>query len=385
MKKALMVFLCILFSINIAEASQKGTVKGIRNSSKDNHARIVVDIDGPVSFTSNRLADPDRLYFDIKNCALSAGVNRSQLLSNSIIKSVRTSQFDGKTVRVVLDIMDLKSYSAFTLQDPTRLVIDIYSHKSSPSPTVKQETEEARFKGIRSVLIDPGHGGKDPGAIGSGGLREKDVVLDIALKLGRILEKNGLEVMYTRKKDIFVPLNERTEIANKRDADLFISIHTNSSRNKRTRGVETYFLNWTSDREAMRLAARENKISYSKMEKVQGDLQVILLDLARNHKHEESKELAFSVQNTMVGTLKKHYSKIKDHRVKWALFYVLVGAEMPSVLVEVSFISNREEEKRLSTDKYRSRIAEALASGVTDCIKKSTLIVKRSGKERQLP
>jgi N-acetylmuramoyl-L-alanine amidase len=281
--------------------------------------------------------------------------------------------------------MDLKSYSAFTLQDPTRLVIDIYSHKSSPSPTVKQETEEARFKGIRSVLIDPGHGGKDPGAIGSGGLREKDVVLDIALKLGRILEKNGLEVMYTRKKDIFVPLNERTEIANKRDADLFISIHTNSSRNKRTRGVETYFLNWTSDREAMRLAARENKISYSKMEKVQGDLQVILLDLARNHKHEESKELAFSVQNTMVGTLKKHYSKIKDHRVKWALFYVLVGAEMPSVLVEVSFISNREEEKRLSTDKYRSRIAEALASGVTDYIKKSTLIVKRSGKERQLP
>jgi N-acetylmuramoyl-L-alanine amidase len=385
MKKALIVSLCVLFFLSIGEASQKSTVKGIRNSINDNHARIVVDIDGPVNFASDRLADPDRLFFDVENCVLSEGVSQSQLLENGIIKSVRTSQFDGETVRVVLDIIDLKNYSAFTLEDPNRLVIDVYSSKFPRSPPANKETEEARFKGIRSVLIDPGHGGKDPGAIGQGGLREKDVVLDIALKLGRILEKKGLEVIYTRRKDVFVPLNERTEIANERGADLFISIHTNSSRNKRTRGVETYFLNWTSNREAMRVAARENKISYSKMEQVQGELQVILLDLARNNKSEESMELAHSVQNTMVGTLKKHYSRIEDHRVKWALFYVLVGAEMPSVLVEVSFISNREEEKRLSTDKYRSRIAEALASGVNDYIRQSTLIVKRSGKERQLP
>lgn len=385
MKKALILSLCFLIFLSTGEASRKGTVKGIRNSSKDNHARIVVDIDGPVRFTSNRLANPDRLFFDVKNCLLSEGVSRSQLLQNGIIKSVRASQFDGETVRVVLDIIDLKNYSAFTLEDPNRLVIDVYSRKSPRSPPVKKKTGEARFKGIRSVLIDPGHGGKDPGAVGQGGLREKDVVLDIGLKLGRILEKEGLEVIYTRKKDIFVPLNERTEIANERGADLFISIHTNASRNRKTRGVETFFLNWTSNREAMRVAARENKISYSKMEQVQSELQVILLDLARNNKQKESMELAHSVQNTMVGTLKKHYSRIKNHRVKWALFYVLVGAEMPSVLVEVSFISNREEEKRLSTDKYRSRIAEALAAGVTDYIRQSTLIVKRSGKERNLP
>ena len=378
MKRALILPLLIIFLINIGEASKKVTVKGIRNSSNNNHARIVVDTDGPIKYTSSRLSKPDRLYFDLENSILSGKVKTSLPLKNGIIKAVRTSQFNKGTVRVVLDILDLKSFVSFTLQQPNRLVIDIYSKESHISRK-KKSTVKNKYMGIRRVVIDPGHGGKDPGAVGPGGLREKDVVLDIGMKLGKILKKKGLEVIYTRKKDVFVPLNERTEIANSTNSELFIAIHVNASRKRRVRGIETYFLNWTNDKEANRVAARENRISYKKMQKLQGELQMILLDLARNNKSDQSMRLASSVQSSMVNTLKKSYKRIEDNKVKWALFYVLVGAEMPSVLVEASFISNREEEKRLSTAKYRSRVAEAIARGVADYIKQSTLIVKLPG------
>jgi len=164
-------------------------------------------------------------------------------------------------------------------------------------------------------------------------------------------------------------------LANAKKAELFISIHTNASKRKNTRGLETYFLNWTNDKEATKVAARENKVSVKKMQKMQNELQFILQDLARDNKREESMRLAHSVQNSMVTSLKKKYSRIKDLGVKYALFYVLVGAEMPSILVEVSFVSNREEEKRLSTEQYKNRIAEAIAQGINSYITQATLIV----------
>ncbi len=184
-----------------------------------------------------------------------------------------------------------------------------------------------------------------------------------------------MKIIYTRDKDTFVPLNDRTEMANSKKADLFISIHTNASIKRDARGIETYFLNWTNDKEAIRVAARENKISFKKMQKIQDDLQIILQDLARNNKREESMRLAHSIQNAMIGALKKTYSRIEDLGVKYAPFYVLVGAEMPSILVEISFISNREEEKRLSRESYKNKIAEAIAKGIDSYISQSTLIV----------
>jgi N-acetylmuramoyl-L-alanine amidase len=377
MKKALAVSLLLFFFVNYSEASRDVTLKRLRYSSNENHTRIVVDVDGPVKYTSNRLADPDRLYFDIRDCVLSEKAMPPLSLNDGIIKNVRIAQFSKGTVRVVLDIQELKNYYAFTLDDPHRLVIDVYTKKSSTSPKNKNRPGR-RFNGIRRVVIDPGHGGKDPGAIGYGGLREKKIVLDIGEKVGKILnEKYGLEVIYTRKKDLFVPLNERTEIANSKKADLFISIHANASRQRAARGIETYILNWTNDREAMRVAARENKISYKKMQKVQSELQMILLDLARDNKRNESVRLARNVQDSMISTLKKDYRNIENLGVKQALFYVLIGAEMPSILVETSFLSNREEEKRLSRTSYRNKIAEAIARGIMDYIKQSTLVVKR--------
>jgi N-acetylmuramoyl-L-alanine amidase len=377
MKKALLVPLLLIFLISYSEAKKSVSVKSLRYSTYQNYTRIVLDLDGPSRFTGNRLTNPDRIFFDLKNCSLPSK-HRVVKVNNKAIKFIRMSQFNSNTVRVVLEVSDVKKYSAFTLEDPNRLVIDVYK-AGSRTPTKKTHTkltEEKRTFKIKRVVIDPGHGGKDPGAIGPRGTKEKDIVLHVGKKLGKLLKKNhGIEVIYTRNSDRFIPLNERTEIANSKKADLFISIHTNASKKRNTRGMETYFLSWSSDREAIRVAARENRVSIKKMEKMQGGLSMILQDLARNSKREESMRLAHSVQNSMIDSLKKDYSRIEYLGVKYALFYVLVGAEMPSILVEISFISNREEERRLNSNKYRESIAHAIARGLDSYISQSTLIV----------
>jgi N-acetylmuramoyl-L-alanine amidase len=268
------------------------------------------------------------------------------------------------------------------LENPSRLVIDVYAAKgASEIPRMENKAPAPMtLNNIRTIVIDPGHGGKDPGAIGPKGLKEKDIALSVGKKLGSILaKKHDMKVIYTRKSDRFVPLNKRTQLANSKKADLFISIHTNASKRRGARGIETYFLNWTNENQAMKVAARENGIPLWKMKKQQGGLQMILQDLARSTKKEESMKLAYNVQNTMVKSLQKNYRRVEDLGVKFALFYVLVGAEMPSILVEISFISNREEEKRLSSSRYRERIAEAIARGVNDYISQSTLIVQPAG------
>jgi len=373
MKKALIVPLLFLLLTGYSEASKQVAVQGLRFSSHKDHTRIVVDADGPIRFTSNSLTKPDRLYFDLNDCILPKKIKSSFSLNDGIIESVRTSQFSPGTVRIVIDIKKLKSFYAFTVEDPHRLVIDVYAGESRPPE--KKDTAKKESHGIKRIVIDPGHGGQDPGAIGSGGLREKDIVLDIAKKLGKILkEEYRMDVVFTREDDVFVPLNERTDTANRQNADLFISLHANASPRRAARGIETYVLNWTSDAEAIRVAARENKISFEKMQKVQGELQMILLDMARSNKRDESMKLARDVQDSMVSTLRKDYRGIENLDVKQALFYVLIGAEMPAILVETSFISNHEEEKRLASPAYRSKIAESIARGISAYIRRSGFI-----------
>ncbi len=375
MKKTFMVPLLLLFLLGYSEAPKEVSVEKVRYSSYKTYTRVVVDLDGPVEFTSNQLSNPDRLYFNLNNCILSEKIP-SILINDRVLKSVRVAQFDKKTVRVVLDLKAFGRFYAFTLKSPNRLVIDVYIKKSTAAKKQDEMTRHG-FDEIKRIVIDPGHGGEDPGAIGPTGLSEKNVVLDVAKKLGKILKrKYDVEVFYTRTKDVFIPLNERTDFANSKNADLFVSIHANASRKRHTKGIETYVLNWTNNKEAMRVAARENAISLKKMQKVQDELQIILLDLARNNKRDESIRLAHNVQNSLVDVLKSDYYGVEDLGVKQALFYVLIGAEMPSVLVEISFISNPVEERRLARNGYRYRIAEAIAKGIGAYIKQSTLIVK---------
>lgn len=381
MKKAFILPLLFMLLLSVSEASKPTSVQRLRYSSYKSQTRVVVDLSGPIVFTQKRISDPDRIFFDIENCILSGKVKTSFPIMDGILKKVRMSQFKENTVRVVLDIDNMSTYTVFILDDPERLVIDVYPETDGESKTEINESPkllpDKNLNSIETIVIDAGHGGKDPGAVGPGGLQEKDITLYVGKKLGEILEqKQGVNILYTRDKDIFVPLNERTEIANSRKADLFVSIHVNASEKRRARGIETYFLNWTNDREALKVAARENKIPVSKMEKIQDGLQMILQDLARNNKREESMRLAHSVQNALVNTLRSDYSKIENLGVKYALFYVLVGAEMPSILVEISFISNHEEEKRLAADSYRNKVAEAIAKGIDAYISQSTLIVE---------
>ena len=215
---------------------------------------------------------------------------------------------------------------------------------------------------VRRVVIDPGHGGHDTGAIGKQGTREKDITLAISRKLAEQLREKGLEVILTRDDDRYLKLEARAELANEARGDLFISVHCNSATNRKLRGVETYTLNISSDRYSIRLAARENASS----EKAISDLQFILADLATKANTGESSRLATQVQKSLVSELSREYTGIKDLGHKEALFYVLLGVKMPAILVETSFLSHAEEEKRLGTEDYQDSVAQAIAQGVED-------------------
>jgi N-acetylmuramoyl-L-alanine amidase len=214
--------------------------------------------------------------------------------------------------------------------------------------------------GARRIVVDPGHGGHDPGTIGRGGLEEKDLVLDVSVRLATLLRSElGAEVIMTRSTDVYVPLEERTAIANSQGADLFLSVHANSSRSPEARGIETYFLNFAVDPHAEAVAARENAVSAATLKDLQGLVKAITL----NSKIDESHDFATSIQEAMVSNLHGEPGTF-DRGVHTAPFYVLIGANMPSVLAEINFVSHPEEERRLEKSEYRERIARSLLEGV---------------------
>ena len=230
-------------------------------------------------------------------------------------------------------------------------------------PTASGDRSLIRALGLKigKIVIDPGHGGHDTGTIGPDGLREKDLVLEVGRRLGKLLQTRlGAEVVYTRKNDTFIPLETRTAVANQQRADLFISIHANSSHDSDARGVETYYLNFTSSPEALEVAARENAVS----EKSIYELQDLVKKIAMKEKIEESREFAGDVQESLHSGLAAKSPAIRDRGVKKAPFIVLIGANMPSILAEISFVSNPTDEHRLQTSEYRQRIAESLYRGI---------------------
>lgn len=300
----------------------------------------------------------------------------------------RVGQYDEDIVRVVLDISSIDRYKTFHLYNPFRIVIDVRGVEKKTiekKSAAKTETRSPK-KGIRKVerpdrtvslakqlglsvkriVIDPGHGGKDPGCYYKGGIKEKNIVLDLARKLASKIEKRlGCKVFLTRTKDKSLPLDERTAFANVKKADLFISLHVNAHKESKIFGVETYFLNMATDQRAIMVAARENATS----EKNISDLQSILNDLMLNTKISESSKLAYHVQKGMMSGIKKRYKTNKSLGVKQAPFYVLIGAEMPAILVETGFITNHTERKRLMSEKYRNIMADGIVAGIGIYIK----------------
>jgi N-acetylmuramoyl-L-alanine amidase len=364
-------------------------VSQIRHWSTDDYTRVVIHLAKDAKYTSRLLkADPEngkppRLFVDIEGATVDKNLY-VEPVKKGLLEQIKFGRNTKDTVRVVLYINSFDDYKVFKLKDPNRIVMDIegsgkksggyyagdkttepYEYKSGmPEDNVASLSEALGLK-IRTVVIDAGHGGHDPGAIGPTGLKEKDVNLRIAKALKEKLDKDGkkfgiTKVYLTRSTDKFIPLEERTAIAKKQGADLFISIHCNAARNKQAYGIETYILSLTNDKASLAVAARENastSISRSEMDKV---LKQYLLGA----KIEESQRLAGHVQTSVVNSVSAKYPPVKNKGVKKAPFIVLIGADIPSILVETSFITNPRDEKRLKSNDYINKIADGIFAGV---------------------
>ncbi len=369
------------------------TVTGMRFWSNPNYTRLVIDLDGETTFTFNELRrdpsnkKPRRLYVDLDNARLEESLPRIIPIDDDLLLHARAGQYTPTSVRIVADMKSIQSYKVFSLRDPFRIVLDIRGgDKKQQAPRVartdpKTEKIDPRKStkdlarqlslGVRRIVVDPGHGGRDYGAPGYlKGVHEKNITLKIGKKLAAKLRKElGCEVILTRNSDRFLTLEERTAFANTKNADLFISIHTNANKDLRAYGISTYILNLASDDEARMVAAMENKTSTNNI----SDLETILFSLMHNTKIHESTRLAAYVQEATVKRLKQRgYSRVKDIGVKQAPFYVLLGAQMPSILIETSFISNPRECRRLVNPKYQDRMVEGIVRGIKKYIKETS-------------
>jgi N-acetylmuramoyl-L-alanine amidase len=412
-----------LSGANEVTIKETTAVENIRFWEEGRAIRVVIDLAGTANYKVGEARSPDRFFVDISPSKLNSMLTgREWNVQANRIQKIRVAQFDASTVRIVLDGTTLKDTVTTNPKDPNRIIIDVSNtpvatplpkpmttlvlppttaaapSATQPASAVAQpvsttEASQPSFLGateaaatpstpnrvvtaakptssgdrslIRSlglklgrVVIDAGHGGHDTGGIGPTGLTEKDLVLDVAKRLQILLESQlGAEVVMTRETDTFVPLESRTQLANEEKADLFLSIHANSSPEKSVRGVETFFLNLnTQSRDALATATRENAASEKKIHELQDLLQKIVL----NDKADESRELAKHVQQAM----SKRGNAGSNRGVKQAPFVVLIGASMPSVLAEISFISNPDEEKRLKAPEYRQQIADSLFQGI---------------------
>ena len=361
----------------------------VRPKNNGKTARVVLDLDAPVRYKYQSLEPPsgrgehNRVYVDLLRTRVSPAVQEDMRPTGGILNSIRASQRDADTVRVVFDFSSLKDYKIQTLDNPFRLVIDATSGpemQALPKEAAKEtgrEPEPPAFAqpsatrkrlatnlveqlglSVRTIMIDAGHGGKDPGAQGYG-LQEKDVNLRMALALGKILKDRKFNVIYTRTTDVFLPLEERTALANAKKADLFLSVHCNAHTDPGMSGLETYSLNLARTPDAVRVAARENSVS----DKNISDLQMILTDLMLTSKIKESVDLAHVVHKRGLASIRNTWT-VADHGNREAPFYVLMGAKMPSALLEIGYITNRTEAARLKNDYYLRSLARGIADGV---------------------
>lgn len=373
-------------------------IVNLRRSTHPNFTRVVLDIGTLREYTFGELRDPGRIYVDVLQAKLNPILQgQSYPVKADYISQIRIAQKTPSTVRLVVDIdfLHIQSYRVFHLFDPYRLVVDIYPYgpqapatmapaekasrpgaKTQPVVKRKVDPDDPNFKGtsmarqlglgVRTVVIDPGHGGSKPGTIGRSGLQEKEINLAVALSLKKLLEDQaGIQAVLTRESDVDVGLDDRTVIANQKRADLFVSIHANAHRDRRRGGVETFFLNISPDPSVIELAAAENATSTKNV----GQMRTILEKIVQNSKIQESKRLAEAIQTNLVKALARDLPGIPSLGVKGGPFWVLIGGEMPSVLVEISHLSNAKEEAKLKTRRYRDLAAQGIYDGIMEYIR----------------
>jgi N-acetylmuramoyl-L-alanine amidase len=389
----------------VRQAGAVATVRAVRHITTPSSSRLIFECSGPVHYRLQRvrgrpgLGVPARLYVDLLGAQLGSDARAPLELDEGPLVRLRAGEPTSTTSRFILDVPGMSQFGAFLMPDPFRLIIDVRgtaraapagnggtggpttalqiapvepqtglatakvpTTSAQPRPPVPSRATPHRFK----IVLDPGHGGKDPGAIGVGGVAEKDVTLAIALRLKQRLEAiPNVDVVLTRGTDVFLALEERTARANAEQADLFVSIHTNASENPSRAGVETYYLNNTNDRATIRLARMENGLTtMTGHANRDDDTALILSDLIQSYKVQESVVLAEDIQRALVSALEARSKRVSDLGVKQGPFYVLVGAGMPCVLAEVSFLTNRHEGTWLAQPPYQDAVADGLLHGI---------------------
>jgi N-acetylmuramoyl-L-alanine amidase len=341
-----------------------GDVIAVRHWSYPDYTRVVVELDRPVVTSVQRLGSdpgagrPERLYLDLDEVWVGRSFGAGIEVDDGLLRAVRLGQNTPRRTRVVIDLERYEHHRLLSLSHPDRLVIDVYGRRAPAAPVPGGALPPA-LRPVRTVVVDPGHGGLDPGAIGVGGLREKEVTLRVARALGKRLEAQGFRVVHTRESDRTLSLEERTAIAESVDGDVFVSIHANAAPRRSVHGIETYYLDENHERHALNLAARENGIPHR-------EVNVLQRTLAKLHIEEvspRSRRLAALVQDQVVSGL-PHGSRPNDLGVKKGPFYVLFLSNMPAVLIEVGFLTNQDEARRLRDDRYLEQIAQEIARGV---------------------
>jgi N-acetylmuramoyl-L-alanine amidase len=375
-RAAVLAALALLLPRLSISAPGAATVSGIRFWTNEEYTRVVVDLEGEAKYDAGFLPPdaarnlPPRIFIDIQGADIREEILRAPIqVGNGLLKVVRAGRFRKGVVRVVVDLERESSHRVFAMTNPFRVIIDIDGNAAA-APPVSAAPQDAReagrpkvapARGKIRVMLDPGHGGKDPGATGANGLREKDVVLAIGRMVrDRLRRDDAFDVGMTRDTDVFIPLEERTAMANEAHADIFVSLHINASPNRRAEGISTYVLSRASDRYALEVAARENGVSVAKLSTV----KFIIDDLSTFGRKKESLRLAKTVNDAIVRNVNGRFGRVTDLGLKQAPFYVLVGARMTAVLVEASFITNLREEARLRDPDYLAAIADSVVEAI---------------------
>jgi len=352
-----------------SDAPHASTITGIRHWSAEDSSTVVIDMDDPVLYEAHRLANPERIYFDLHETRLGGDLaSKSIAIDDPLIQRVRVAQPSPGLTRVVIETKGASSFSVSMEPNPYRLVVEVRKLEAATrgqsrldffTPLVPARTVAsvpAGFAPRLRIVLDPGHGGSDLGTVGRRGLLEKDLVLDIAARLGALVRRRlGADVIYTRRDDSYVPLEQRTEIANLADADLFLSIHANYSDFPSARGVETYYSNTYSSTKARSLETNQSDPELENVNWTEVDIR---------GKVRDSHELAASIQHALYSRLAPTNPGLRNRGVKEAQYVVLTGTMMPAVLAEISFVSSPADAKHLLSAKYRQQIAQALYQGI---------------------
>ena len=372
-RRLLVLAFLLVGSLGVERPAGLGDVVEVRHWSYPDYTRVVVELTQPVRTVVRELpADrdsgrPARLYLDLAGVWVGRRFAEGLPVGDGLLQGVRVGQNTTTSARLVLDLERYDRHRLIELSHPDRVVIDVYGRRHgerSPEPRGRPEPLgrlPVDLRPVQTIVIDAGHGGRDPGAFGVGGLREKDVTLRLAKALGEKLSARGFAIVYTRDDDRSIGLEERTAIAESVGGDLFVSLHANSAPRRSVAGIETYYLDANHERHSLGVAARENGILPSQVDALQRTVAKLRVSEVSVH----SRRVANAVHQQMLAGLAGHYGEVNDLGVKKGPFYVLFLSNMPAILVEAGFLTNRGEARRLRDVDYLDDLAQQITIGLT--------------------